>query len=264
MSFIRGVGAFLGSTIFTTSVMLAILLMQAADFTTYENFKSIASGIFRDQISSMFGEEDLESIMSYFLFQCQQTSMVNVPLGGEPIVLSCNDIRNSDESQLPDLVVKSIIDKMYYKEFDCDFIDCVRSSMSSIFGGGGNFENILIVASDEGNQFYRTSQMYMWIGSAVGLALMIFSIKTWPGRLKGIGLSLVFIGLPFLFLGYIQSLFLPADSFEAMPLVENAVESLMSSLKSKFITVLVAGIVLTAAGYALGFYLKKKSATHPM
>ncbi len=251
MELLRVLGKFLGSIIFTTFLVLAILLMEIASFTTYDNFKSVASGIFEEQLFSKISEQDLGDLQSMLLFQCSQTDRINVPiLGGQPVVLKCDDIKKTDKNQLPTLITTAVIDSLYYKEFDCSFVDCIR---------GGNMQNLLIVVSNEGNQLYRSLQTYMWIGTGVGLAMLLVSIKTWAGRLKGAGWNLVFTGAPFLLLGYIQSRFIPPLPPEIESSARPIIDSILSSIKSKFTIVLVMGIVLLIAGYALGFYLSRKS-----
>ena len=250
MGFLRGMGKFLGSIIFTTLLVVAVLLMEIVDFTSYDNFKSLAGGIFEKQLFSAISEQELEDLHSALLFQCSQTDRVSVPIfGGQPIVLKCGDIRNSDTSQLPTLITTSLVESLYYKDFDCSFVDCITS---------GNPQNLLVVASDEGNRFYKSLQVYAWAGTGLGLILLLVSIGTWAGRLKGIGFNLAFTGLPFLFLGYLQSSLIPTLPPEIESSVKPVVDSLTSSLRDKFIIVLVVGIVLLVAGYGLGLYLSRK------
>lgn len=250
MAFLRGLGKFLGSTIFTTFLALAILLIEITSFTGYENFKSFASGIFEKQLFSSVTKQDLSDLQSFLLFQCSQTDRVNVPIfGGQSVTIKCSDVQNSDKSQLPALLTASLIDNLYYKDFNCSFIDCIR---------GGDPQNLLVVVSNEGNQFYRSLQLYTWIGTAVGLVLLLASIETWIGRLKGVGFNLVFTGLPFLVFGYIQSFLIPALPPEIESSVKPVIDNLMSSIRDKLIIVLVVGIILLVAGYGLGFYLLRK------
>ena len=250
MGLFRGLGKFFGSIIFTTFLVLAILLMELVDFTSYDNFKLIASGIFEEQLLSGISEQDLSDLRSFLLFQCSRTDKVNVPIfGGQAVIVKCDDVKNSNESQLPTLITTALVDSLYYKDFGCSFVECVRSASP---------QNLLIILSNEGNHFYKSLQIYTWIGAGVGLAMLLVSIGTWAGRLKGVGFNLVFTGLPFLLLGYISS-FMPALPPEIESSVKPVIDNLTSSLKDKFIIVLVIGVILLAVGYALGFYLSRKS-----
>lgn len=249
MEFLRGAGKFLGSTLFTTLLVLAIMMMELVSFTSYDSFKSLAGGIFEKQLFSSISEKELGDLQNFLLFQCSQTDKVSFPISDEQqVVLNCADIRNSDKSQLKNLIAVALVEGLYYKDYTCSFIECITQ---------GDPQDLLVVVSNEGNQFYKSSQMYMWAGTGIGLALLLVSIRTWVGRLKGVGFNLVFTGLPFLFLGYVQSI-IPALPPELESSVKPVIDSLTESIKNKFTIVLVIGAVLILAGYALGFYLSRK------
>lgn len=251
MGFFRGLGKFFGSTIFTTFIVLAILMMDIVIFTSFDNVKAVAGGILKEQLFSKMSQDDLAALKTMMSFQCSQTSQINLPIaGGQTIAMNCDDVENMEASQLPDVITNSIISSFYYRKFDCSFVDCLKR---------GGVENLMILASNDGNQFYRSLQTYMWIGAAIGLAILLVSTETWIGRLKGVGWNLVFTGLPFLILGFIQSRFMPSLPTEIESSVKPIVDNLLSSIKNKFIIVLMVGIALVIAGYALGFYLSRKS-----
>lgn len=249
MGFFRGLGKFFGSTIFTTFFVFAILMVEMITFTGYDNFKAIASGLLEKQVLSAIDEKQFIDLQNSLLFQCSQTDKVNIPLGNITITLKCDDIKNSNKTELTNLITTSLIDSIYYKKFNCSFVDCIKSK---------DPQNLLVVATNEGNHFYKNSQVYMWIGAAVGLVLLLVSSETWAGRLKGVGFNLVFTGIPFLLLGYAQSLLVPAIPLELESSVKPVIDGLTSSLKNKFLIVLVIGVVLIVAGYGLGFYLSRK------
>ncbi|MEM5805907.1 MAG: hypothetical protein QXM85_01785, partial [Candidatus Aenigmatarchaeota archaeon] len=158
-----------------------------------------------------------------------------------------DDVRSAGEDQLENLIITALVDSIYYKNFTCSFVECVKS---------GNPQNLLIVVTNEGNLFYKSSLMYMWAGSIVGLALLVVSSETWIGRLKGVGFNLIFTALPFIVLVYIQPLLISLLPEGAVSL--KVAEDLFTSLKNKFIIVLVIGVILIIAGYGLGFYSRSR------
>ena len=99
--------------------------------------------------------------------------------------------------------------------------------------------------------------MYAWIGTAIGLGLLVASIKPWAGRLKGVGFNLVFTGLPFLVLGYAQDALFSSLTTDVSATVQPIINDMLSSLSAKFMIVLVAGVVLLVVGYGIGFLRKK-------
>ncbi|MBI2547658.1 MAG: hypothetical protein HYW23_04440 [Candidatus Aenigmarchaeota archaeon] len=253
MGFFRGLGVALGSTIFTVFLIFSILMMEIAGFTSFQNVKAISSDILKGQLFSQISQSDMTTMQSMLLYQCSQSSQAALPLGAQQnIILNCNDIRNTDKSKLPDLVVSALIKDAYYKKYDCSFMDCLKN---------GGSQNFLVILSNEGNQFYRSVQTYFMIASLAGLILLAASLKTWVGRLKTVGFDLVFTGLPFLLVGYVESM-----SFSLISLPEQVqsttrpiIDAFFTSMKSKFIIVLVVGAALLIAGFALGIYLSKKA-----
>lgn len=250
MGFFRGLGKFAGSTLFTTFLVLAILNMELVAFTSPENFRTLVSGIFESQLFSAMSEDELGNIYDALFVQCSQTDRVKLPFSTEqPLEIECADIRESGRSGIKSLLTITLADSVYYKEFDCDFVGCVTS---------GNPENMLIVVTNEGNQFYKSMQIPMWLGTIAGLAVLLVSVETWTGRLKGIGYNLVFIGLPFLLLGYAQDSLLPSIPPEIESSLMPVIDSLVSSLTTKFMIVLVVGIAFLVAGYAIAFTQRKQ------
>ncbi len=251
MQILRGVGKFFGSFLFTTFLVLAIMMVQLVGFTSYSNFNSFAGGILEQQIFSQASENSLSDLRNYLMSQCHNTDRVQVPMGGSlPIVLKCDDVNNSDNEKLKSLITSTITEGIYNKQYDCSFISCIQSS---------NKEDLLFLVSNQGNQFYENLQLYMWLGTAAGLALLLVSTEKWPGRLKGVGINLVATGVPFLLFGLVQSNILSVIPSESLSTVEPIINKLASDLKNIFLIVLVVGAVLLIAGYALGYYQSKKN-----
>lgn len=249
MKVLRWLGKTFGSVLFTTFLVLAIFLMGLVNFSSYENAKATASPILKEQITSSISEDELTILHAALVQQCSTTDEVNLPLGDLNATLDCNDIVNSDASQLPDLAVNIVVESFYYKDYSCSFIDCLKSP---------NQEDKLIAVSNEGNAFYKTWQMYSWVLSGVGLVILLVSVETWVGRLKSVGLNLVLTGLPFIALQSIQSMITPSVAPEVEAVIKPIIGELFSSITTKFMIVLVAGIILFIIGYGLGFYLSRK------
>ncbi len=250
MKILRALGKFLGSTIFTTFLVSAILIMEIISFTSYDNFKLLAGGLVETQLSSVLSDENLATLQTLLFFQCAQADKISVPMGRQDIILNCSDVKDADRTQLKSAITIAVVDGFYYKKFDCKFIDCIKS---------GGLENLLIVATNEGNQFYKSLQIYLWVGTAVGLALLLVSIETWVGRLKGVGWNLAVTGFPFVFFKYVKAIPLPSIPAETQSFASPIIDSLLTSLGNKLMIVFVVGVIFLVAGYGLGFYLSRVS-----
>ncbi|MBI2083999.1 MAG: hypothetical protein HYT70_00035 [Candidatus Aenigmarchaeota archaeon] len=248
MGFWRGLGKFFGGLVFTLALVGAILAMELVSFSSYENVKTVIGAVLDQQFSSLTSDQ-LQQLHTNLAFQCLTRATISLPLyeGLDAITLSCNDVSSSNNEQLKTLISNAVVDSVYYKKFSCSYIDCVTS---------GNQQDILIAFADEGNQFYKSAQTWLWIVAAIGLAIMLASIETWTGRLKSTGFTLAMTGLPFLFVSQIKSL-LPPIPAQVQGTIVPIIDNLISSLSSRFIIVLVVGVALLAAGFGLEFYLRK-------
>ncbi len=249
MKILRWLGKTFGSIIFTSFLVLAIFLMGLVEFSSYENAQSVAGPIIKQQILSAITQEQLDILHLALLQQCSTADNVVLPLGDVNATLDCNDVRNSNASQLPDIAASVVIENFYYKDYSCSFFDCLKSSDQL---------DKLVVVSNEGNQFYKTWRMHSWITSGFGLIILLISTETWIGRLRGVGLNLVFTGLPFLLLQFIQPFLILQISPEIQTLTNPIIDNLFSSITTKFIIVLAIGIVLVVLSFVLGLLSPKK------
>ncbi len=256
MSFLRALGILTGSFLFTTFLVLGIMMMSIVDLTSHDNIKSLATDILENQIASSSSNIDLQDMHNFLLFQCTQMSKTTLALSDKlpPVVLDCNDIRNSDKSQLPNLIAGSLVDSIYYREFGCDFsnlLQCAQSPGNTLEGSP------IFFISNEANQLYKQSVTWMWVGTALGLLVLLVSIETFAGRIKGVGWNLIIASFPVLVLNNVQS-FLPTVPSQVSDIVKPVIDNLISSLSTMFIIVFAIGIAFLVAGYGLQFYQSKK------
>ncbi len=247
MAILRWIGKTFGSMIFSTALILLILGMSLVDLTSYENVKSASAAIAKEQLFSKFTESDLNDFRTYLISQCTQSSVVNVPIGtGTPVILKCADVSNT-KNNLKDMISNAVADSVYYKNFNCSFIDCLTK---------GGLQNAQVIFSNEGHLFLKGTINYLWILTGVGLVILLASASTWQGRLKGIGFNLVFAGLPFLFINMTDKFIPPLP--EGFGSVHDVINSFIASIRTRLMIVLIAGIVLIVLGFMLGFYTNKK------
>lgn len=246
MGFLGWIGKTFGSLIFMTFLSLSILLIDVINFTEYDNVKTVFGGIIQKILFQNVDENALGQTRESLVNQCSNgVENVKVPGNGD-IFIKCSDLKNQNKS-IQDIITNSFIETFYNKKFDCGFVNCLTN---------GNSEDLQVILSHQGSQFLKEVQRYFWIGTAAGLALLLVSTRTWPGRLKGIGFNLVSAGIPFLFVSVVQKM-LPTfpEGFES---VQAIVNSLFSSIRTKFIILTIIGIALIISGYLLGIYLKRK------
>jgi len=254
MTILRSVAKFFGDFVFGFSIALLVFFLSFSQFIKYENIQPLVTGVFEKQIAISIPSQ-LQGIVFQNITQtCQVTGtqFSTVPLQqGDSIKVNCSDLSGKQSTDLPKILSKAYFDQIYNQKYECSILDCIRN-------GQGQSKYLVILsekAYEESNRFV----IYSMFGMALGLFLLIISIRTWHGVLKSVGVSSLFVGIFYfiipLFRGYISNQF-PADlASPLMPIVEN----LFSILKSNLIMPFVVGLILSIIGFGYEFYVKRKA-----
>lgn len=242
MSIAKKVGKGFGIMLFTLFLSLAMLSYSMAQFTSYTVIEPAFVSMVRENMP--LNKTDLESQHNMLLEYCKFPNTTEMPIQ-ENVSIKCSDISATTPDKLPDLMAQAFFDSIYYKQFDCDFITCLRTMSPS--------QRSSIILTDMGNQFYSKVWIYLLMAAIAGVALIIACVDTWKSRLKSIGFCLFIAGTPYFMFNFIKKL-LPADvASQASPLIDVIVKT----LSPKFLIVLVAGIILIVLGFVIQFYEKK-------
>ncbi len=249
----KAIGKFI-LTFFLTSLIFTIGLVQ---FTGYENMKIVFSDIAGSQIGGTMTEEELERLQQTLLELCEGEESVELQIleSEDPITIDCNEVRAVAEDSersivnvIGDVSSTTFFDEIYYKEYECNFFECIQT---------GQFT---IIASAHGHSFFNQIQIYLAIGVAAGIIIVLIATENWSDRLKGVGWALVFTGISYLFLTFGKGaivMTLPSEEqagINVMSMVDKMIEPMMNG----FLIALIIGIVVTASGYALAYREKRK------
>lgn len=250
----KAIGKFI-LTFFLTSLIFTIGLVQ---FTEYENMKIVFSDIAGSQIAGTMTEEELEQLQQTLLELCKDKESVELQIleSEDPITIDCNEVRAVAEdsersivSVIGNVSSTTFFDDIYYKEYDCNFFECVQT---------GQFT---IIASAHGHSFFNQIQIYLAIGVAAGFIIVLISAETWPDRLKGVGWALVFAGISYLFLTFGKGvIIMTLPSVEQTDInVMSMVDKMFEPMMNGFLIALIIGIVITTSGYALAYKEKRNA-----
>jgi hypothetical protein len=252
MGSLSSLGKGLGGVIFYFSLNILILSMIMTQFLKYESIQPAVSSLLEKQIMANVTEDQLNLLHKGLIDECKKstTGLVSFPISeSKSTTFNCSEVNQSKSSDIPKIITKSFFDDIYYKKYDCNFIQC--------FSKGLGDTNGLLLFSFKAYNFFDSLVVYSAIGLAVSLFLLAISIRTWYGLAKTVGLNCIIVGIPlFIFFYFRESIIqklIGAQRQEAVQLVIKVFESVTHIL----LIVFIAGIVLTIVGIA-GNYLKKK------
>lgn len=276
MGLLRTIVKSFAGLLFSLSLILTISLLLLTQFTGYDYLKSIFSDILVKQFANTLADrlptsEDVRTIQTSFLSYCNMTGHVEIPFSGQEmefagqrlnlqnITLNCSEIATTTpddfikivSARFINQVSSKLFDSFYYKNYTCNFIDCIKQ--------GG--ESLMAIASNKSNTFFKTTLSYSLIGTFIFGLIWFIAIESWPSRFKSFGWTLIIISAPFFLMNYVTDLILPKLGIptEIISTVSNSFSRLTSTMTTYNLIFLVVGIILMVAGYFLALKKKKKS-----
>lgn len=247
IQFIKTIAGF----IFILSLSLFIIVWSLVEFTGYNTLKPLVTNLLSTQLSQQIDQQYFIQIHSFLVNQCfiSGNETVEFRFVGENISLKCSDVKSSTSENFTELVSGSVFDSLYYKKYDCEFIECLKQSK----------ENIFVLLSAYANNFLKNIQIYLLLGSVISGGVILLVNKTWSARLKEIGILMIFVGLPaFMLKSMKNTLKTSLISKEALPSVEPIIDKLFMIIEHKSMFILIPGIGITLVGFSLWIYEKFK------
>lgn len=238
MGLVKSLAKIFGGFLFTTFLSLSLLLIGLVEFTSYSNLKPFISELLANTLSEQLDASNLNQLLNTLKQNCANKEFIDVDIGGSSIKVKCSEISPLQSKDLTKLIAPSLFDSLYYKEYNCDVLDCLKK---------GGIENLPVLISVKGNEFLKSIQGLFWITTLVGALMMYFSIDTLKGRLRVFGTNLAFIGGSYLALNYLIDLLIPPQIAELNIKISDVSNALFSGLTNYFIGILVLGVVLIVA-----------------
>lgn len=246
MGILRSVGKFIGEFFFVFGLSLAIIMLTVTEVTDYNNLKPIVVSAVSEQITKQFDTQNISLFYSQISNQCSGKESIEIPISvAGNVALKCSDVKASKPEEMGGLIANSLFDGIYYKKYDCEFIQCYQQLEPQ--------DRIMLFASSTANLFFKKVLIYLWIGAAASGILLLLSSRGWEIP-KNFGKSLMVVGIPFIFIKFLKErINLPAEASAVQPLIDQ----LFNSLSNRYLMVLMAGIILVVIGY-VGSYLAKR------
>jgi len=252
MSIVRGIAKAIGGVIFVLAIIGAIASAALTNFTDHSNIKESMSNMLMVAFEKQIQPGQLEQMHSMFKTECSKTGKTNVTQAFEnlTVTLNCSDVNAVNASGIPKLLAGNVVDQLYYKDYGCSYLDCIRKDMP------GADKPIALIASAEANRFFSSVLIYFIIAAIAGGALIAWGAGSITAALRAYGWSFVTIGIGYFFIG-LTKVMVPIPG-ELQAAVSAMLDPLYATLSMYFLCSLIAGIALVAVGYGMGF-LKDKA-----
>lgn len=253
MGILSSLEKFVGGLIFSLSLGFIIFSLALAQFTEYKSLQPVMTSLLEKQISQQYSTEQLNLTHNALIEQCKDKETINIPLGQnstvKEVALKCSDISSSQPSDIPKLLSSAIFDDLYYKKYDCQFIQCLQQPGT---------EKFTVILSSYANKFFNSITVYLAVGLVVGIIILLASTRSLVGTVKSIGISCIFVGITYFIIPFIKKYVVQQLPAEAISSMEEIVNQLLTYLSSIMLYVLIIGVVLTLIGYAAGYLLKRR------
>jgi hypothetical protein len=268
MSVLKKIAKTVGVAIFLLTLSSAIFASSLAEFTRQDVMKPVVVDTLTAQLEkaaekSGYTQSEYEKIQQTMSDACSGRESIEVPFSdiGEfgsvtTITINCTELGGlpagpTSIKYLFGLVAESIFDGIYFKQYDCEFMYCLKR---------GDF---LVAMSAQGNEFFNSIRLALWVGVAVGTIMILSYSEGWPDRLKGLGWPMIFTGVSYFFIGFVKSMII--DNFPVVTEAKKAgiditgpIDAVINPTMTSLLILLAVGAIITVAGYALGHYEHKK------
>jgi hypothetical protein len=256
MSIARKLGEVFGELIFSISLGFFIMFIALANFTQYTTLQPVITNTIENQFQNI-PQEQIDFLYLNLTEQCRTSSTAIVPLTTQEVSLNCTDVNNSQSSDIIHLISKNLFDQIYYKKYDCNFIDCIKGLAFQQNSSDAQNQQFQVILSAKANEFFSNNQLFLIVGIAVGLVLIVISVRVWYNILKVIGVTLLFVGITYLLIPFVktQIAHIAPQQGDFSAIVDLMFTPIMTMLRN----ILILGIVLTVVGYASAFLFKTKA-----
>jgi hypothetical protein len=245
MTILRVIAKAIGGFFFTTFLVLVIFLLAIAHFTACSTLKSIAVNLLKQQFTAT--PEQLNATHAALLYQCQTSG--NKTIYAQSLELKCSDISATAATDLPELISNATFDKIYFKKYNCSFIQCFQLQGE---------EKFLFLMSEQANEFFEKAIIYLGLATTLSLFILVAATETWSGRFKAVGTSLVFIGISYFLMPLIEGYAASQLPQQMSAKAGSILSQIFDSISGNLLIIFIAGIILTTVGFVLGYLSKRK------
>jgi hypothetical protein len=254
MGILSTLGRIFGGLIFTVSLGLLVVVIALAQFTNYNNLQPLLSNVIAQQLTKTVPPSDLDNLAFNLRQQCGgNAEQVNVDAGEQigNVSLNCSDVSQAQSSQLPNLLAKATFDKLYYKQYPCDFLQCIQQLQ-------GN-DRYTVIITAVANKFFNSAIIPLATATVLGLIIAAAALRTWYEIFKSIGVSCLLIGIVYFTFPFIQTSIQQIAPGEQASIAQQVISNMFDSMKMNLLMIFILGVILTVVGFSAAYFFKRKT-----
>jgi hypothetical protein len=217
MGTVRNVVKWLVSSILILALILTIYLVALVKWSEYENLRSVSYRFLESTIRERISYEEVSALCQNkenLEFSVEDLGNISIP---------CSEIKEENFLQP---FVYAVFDKLYYKKYDCEFLECMEQTP-------------LVILSAKTNAFLKSLQTYMIVSTCLLVVAYLAIAENMKERFKGLGSIFTFCGIQFFITEYMLSLMHLGE-------VKEILDTIFSQVYIYFAITAVAGVVLLA------------------
>ena len=245
MGFIRGGLAVVTGILLFISLLTGGIFWTVSSSLEYENVQKTAPIIVENFIIEEFSltQEIQDNAAGLGKIYCSQTnqSEINLSYEGYNFTISCTEIQNN-VTELRESLIKSFIEEIYYKDYNCSYWNCFNSSEPPLF-----------LISEKSQKYWKENFYFALTAVIVLTTLLFFLLEKRKNLPITIGSLIAIASLPLLTIQKILS-FIPGEFNEISAIFFTQSPQIFSRLIITGIVLIVLGILLKIFGAGFKFY----------
>lgn len=184
MGFLRTSGIILISMLLFFSLVSFGTTETLEKSTKYENIEQNFIQISEEYLEENTEiEETIKQLLPFIKEYCRNNDTYTFEQQGASFEISCEEINQEVSSiteSIVDEVVTTFIEENYYKEYKCDFIECLQE------------EKPLVLVSEKAHNYWENqSILFLWI--SIGLIIALFFLTRMKSNFFFISGGIIFI-----------------------------------------------------------------------
>ncbi len=242
MGFIRGILLVFVSSLLFLSIFCATLFWTLSLSLNYDTLQTESVAVIMDFLQDNGLANHVKEIFPSIQKNCQNSSEYVFSYGENTYDVPCSIALQGEDAIIKE-TVKDSVRKVYYAEYNCNFLDCMKEMQIPMF---------LI---SEKAYIYWSKQTYLFLTISLVLSILLFFFAEKKTNVPIIlGSFLIISSLPFIKLESLLALFSDKN-----PLLQ-FLKIFFSQVYSVSIRVLIAGIIFLVAGiilkiFKIGFFI---------